>query len=277
MNEAVTTTATVRRSARRASDSTWLEYLTRAGLVGYGLLHLAIAWLAVQIAANRGARGADQAGAFRLIRHQPLGTALLIVIAVGLAAMAVWQLLLAAFGHRQYQGKRRIFERIASGGRVVAYVFLCWTAVKVLRGSSTSSAATQQRATAGILAHPAGQWLVGTAGVVVAAIGVGMVVYGVTGAFRSKLALGTAGPVVRRTVLGLGGFGYAVRGVAFAVLGGLLVDAAVSDDAARSRGLDGALREIAGQPFGVVWLIVTAVGFAAFGGYCFMQSRYRRI
>src|SRR5262249_58546055 len=96
--------------AARPRHSTWLEVLTRTGLIGYGILHLAVAWLAIQIATGKPATTADQAGAFRLVDQQPAGEFILVVIAAGLAAMAVWQLLLAMTGHREYTGRRRVLE-----------------------------------------------------------------------------------------------------------------------------------------------------------------------
>ena len=38
-----------------------------------------------------------------------------------------------------------------------------------------------------------------------------------------------------------------------------------------------ALHTMAGQPFGVVLLIAVALGFAAFGVYCFGDARCRRM
>jgi hypothetical protein len=57
----------------------------------------------------------------------------------------------------------------------------------------------------------------------------------------------------------------------------LLVVAAVSFDPAKSTGLDGALRTLAAQRFGVVLLGVVALGFAVYGVFCFFQSRYRKV
>jgi hypothetical protein len=273
----MSTTASVRSAARRVENSTWLETLTRIGFVGYGLLHLAIAWLAIQVALNRTGTSADQVGAFRLLENQPAGHALLVVIAIGLGAMALWQLILAAVGHRTYHGKRRAAERLVSSARVVIYVFLLWTDVKVLQGTATSGSNSSERATAGVLAHPSGRWLIVLAGLAVLGVGVGMFIYGLKRKFASKLALGSARPHTRKAVLVLGQVGYIAKGIAFAVVGGLLFDAAVSDRASRSKGLDGALRTLAGEPLGRVFLFVIAIGFAAFGVYCFAQSRYRRI
>ena len=273
----MSTTATVRGGARRTAHSGALEVLTRIGFIGYGLLHLAIAWLALQVAAHHTGTKADQVGAFQLLDKQPAGRALLIIIAVGLGAMALWQLLVAAVGHRNYHGRRRTFERIASLARVVVYAFLLWTDIRVLQGTATSGSSSQEHATAGMLAHPAGQWLVALAGIVVFAIGVGMMIYGAKRSFESKLNLASARRPVRQTVVRLGQVGYIAKGVAFGIVGALLFDAAISDQAARSRGLDGALRTLAGQPFGTALLVIVAIGFIAFGTYCFAQSRYRRI
>jgi hypothetical protein len=269
----MTATATV----SRASHSNWLAIPTRAGFVGYGLLHLAVAWLAIQIVIHHSSTRADQAGAFRLLEQQPAGRVLLIVIVVGLCAMALWQLLLAVAGHREQTGKRRAFERVASGGRVVIYAFLAWTALRVLQGSTQSSASTQEKATAGMLGSTGGRVLVTLVALLILGIGIGMIVYGAKRKFESKLMLGRLNPTTRTGVVRLGQFGYIARGVAFGIVGGLMVQAALSDNAARSRGLDGALRTLAGEPLGGVLLAIVAIGFAAFGVYCFFQAKYRRI
>jgi hypothetical protein len=220
---------------------------------------------------------ADQSGAFRLLLRQPLGRVLLVIIAIGLAGMAIWQLLLAAVGHRALQGRSRTMQRVASAGRTLVYGALAWTAFAVWFGSNTSSSGTQQHATAGVLGDPAGRWLVGLAGLVVLAIGLGMIVYGVKRGFARNLKLGQMSQPVRRGIETLAVIGYVARGIAFAVVGLLLGDAALADSASRSQGLDGAIRMLAAQPFGGVLLGVIAAGFAAFGVYCFFQARYRKV
>jgi hypothetical protein len=41
--------------------------------------------------------------------------------------------------------------------------------------------------------------------------------------------------------------------------------------------LDAALRTVIAQPFGTWLLLLVAVGLAAFGIYCFFQSRFRKV
>jgi hypothetical protein len=271
------TTHMARQTAQQVAHSNVLAVLTRTGFVGYALFHLAVAWLALQIALGHPAATGDQSGAFQTLVAYPFGKVLLVVVIVGLAAMALWQLLLAAVGHQAEQGKARTFERLASAGRTVIYAALAWTAAQVVAGAPASSAATQQSATAGILAHPAGRWLVALAGLAILSLGIGMVVYGYKKAFQKRLRTSQMSGRTRRTAVFLGRFGYIAKGVAFAIVGVLLAQVAITNDASKSRGLDEALRTLAAQPFGTLLLIVVAVGFAAFGVYCFYQSRYRKV
>jgi hypothetical protein len=259
-----------RQTARRVGNSRALEWLTRIGFIGYGLFHLAIAWLALRIALGRPSGSGDQSGAFELLGRQPAGKALLVVIVVGLVAMAVWQLLLAIVG---YQAS----ERLLSLARAVLYGFLAWTGYRVVSGRPTSSSQQQSDVTAGVLKHPAGRWLLALAAVVVIAIAIGMIVYGFRRSFRKKLKLGETSPRVRALVVRLGQIGYMSKGVAVGVVGALVFDFAAIHRSDRSAGLDAALHSLTRMTFGTALLIVVALGFAAHGAYCFFQSKYRKV
>jgi hypothetical protein len=264
-------------TAWKARHSNALELMARAGFVGYGLLHLAVAWLAVQIALGDSGEEGDQSGAFRILLRQPFGRVLLVAIVIGLAAMAVWQLLEAAVGHRDERGLGRTGERLVSVGRTVIYAALAWTAGRIVVGAPTSSADQQQHVTAGMLAQPAGRVLVGLAGLAVVAIGAGLIGYGARRSFEKRLRIGRMSGRTRRTAGALGQVGYLAKGLAFGIAGLLLADAGWRDRAARSRGLDAGLRALASGSYGKLLLILIAVGFAAFGVYCFFQSKYRKV
>jgi|tagenome__1003787_1003787.scaffolds.fasta_scaffold20903703_2 hypothetical protein len=265
------------RTARRAARSGALETLTRIGFIGYGLVHLAVAWLAVQIALGHPGGTGDQSGAFRYLAERPFGRFLLVAIIIGLIAMAVWQLLLAVVGHREERGFSRTAERFASLARAVIYGALAWTAYQVVEGAEPSNAAQQESTTAGLMARPWGHPLVGLAGLIVVAVGLGMIWYGWRKKFERRLMVSRMSARHRGLAAHLGQAGYVAKGVAFGIVGGLLLDAAVSDNPARSRGLDAALHLLVEQPYGALLLMLVAVGFAAFGIYCFFQSRYRKV
>jgi hypothetical protein len=264
-------------TAAQAKNSRWLELLTRVGFIGYGIVHLLFAWLALQIAFGSSSEEGNQNGALRTLGEQPLGKFVLIAIAVGLFAMALWQAFQAVIGHQSKTGKEKVFERIASVVRVVVFVWLGYTAIKVVQDASANASNRQQQLTEKLMASDGGRWLVGLAGLVLAAVGIGMVIYGLKKKFERNLKTGEMSPKTRQLTRRLGMVGYAARGSVFAIAGLLIVVAAVKYDPEKARGLDAALRTLRDQPYGPWLLALMALGIAAFGVYCFFQSRYRKV
>ena len=185
---------TAESTASRAANSRWLELLARAGFIGYGIVHLLFAWLALQIAWGGSSEEGDQSGAMQKIAEQPMGKFLVIAIGIGLAAMAIWQLLEALVGHTAERGKGRVVERVASAGRAIVYAYFAFTAFKVFNGASASTADSQQKTTEGLLGSTGGRWLVALAGLAVAALGVGLVIYGVVKRFEKHINTGLMSP-----------------------------------------------------------------------------------
>src|SRR3954469_17795876 len=79
-------------TSSQAGESDALEQLARVGLIALGVVHLLVAWLALQLAWGGGSGSADQSGAMGALAEQPLGKPLLWVLAVGFVALALWQL-----------------------------------------------------------------------------------------------------------------------------------------------------------------------------------------
>ena len=83
----------------QAGNSASLEAVARVGLIAYGVVHLLISWLALQLAWGAAARkSADPSGALRTVADQPLGRILLWLVALGLVALALWQASEAIWG-----------------------------------------------------------------------------------------------------------------------------------------------------------------------------------
>jgi hypothetical protein len=264
-------------AASRAAGSKWLERLTRAGFIGYGIIHLLFAWLAFQIAFGGSSAEGDQSGALQALAKQPFGTFLIWVIVAGLVAMAIWQGFEAAIGHRGDQGRTRVAGRLVSAGRALVYLYLAWTGVKVLQGKGASSADSQQQTSQSLMSSGGGRVLVGLAGLVVAGVGIGLVVYGVLKKFEEHLEMGRMSAGTRRTTRRLGIAGYAAKGVAYTIAGVLLLTAAVQFDPEKARGLDAALRTLAAQNYGKYLLGLMALGIAAYGVFCLIEARYRKV
>src|SRR5665647_1868894 len=68
----------------QAGNSASLEAVARVGLIAYGVVHLLISWLALQLAWGAAARkSADPSGALRTVADQPVGRILLWLVALG--------------------------------------------------------------------------------------------------------------------------------------------------------------------------------------------------
>jgi hypothetical protein len=269
--------ATASRAASRAANSPALAALARAGFVGYGIVHLLFAWLALQIAFGKAADEGDQSGALRTLAEQPLGRFLVIAIAVGLLAMAIWQAFEAAIGHREDRGNERVFERLGSVGRTIAYLYFAWTAYQVFNHANSSSADKSRALSEELMASSGGRWVVGLAGFALALLGVGLVVYGVTKRFEKHMLTGQMSLRTRTLSRRLGVAGYSAKGIAYGITGVLVVTAAVTYNPNQARGLDAALHTLRQQSYGAFLLALVALGIAAFGAFCFVQARYRKV
>lgn len=271
----MTATSQLGATARRAARSDTLEKLARMGFIAYGATHLVVAWLAVQIALGGAPAAGDESGAFQLLAGQPFGVAVLWIVALGLAAMTLWQLLEAAVGHRNEPGNERTLERVASAVRVVLYGLFAYSAAKMALSGKSSTDAKEQTATSA-LATSSGRFWVIVVGLLVLGVGVGLVIYGVIRRFEKHLKVREIPAAQRRTVRSLGIAGYSAKGVAYGVAGALLISAALTYRPAGSRGLDSALHALAGYPWGQLLLLLIALGIAAFGVFGLIQARYRK-
>ena len=258
------------RAGSEVQQSKSFDALVTVGLVGYGVVHLLVAWIAMQVAWTGTREEASQQGAFREMASTGVGVVLLWVTAIGLFGLVVWQGLEAAIGHRDREGRKRLMKRLGSVGKAVVYLVLGISAVSTAMGSSSDGNA-QQTFTATLLSKPFGVVLVVAVGIGVAIVGGRLVYRGVTSKFTHDLEGGVSRGVVR-----LGQIGYIAKGVALAIIGILFVVAAVTADPNKAGGIDTALRTLRDQPFGAVLLTLMALGIAAFGLYCFAWSRHAK-
>jgi hypothetical protein len=262
---------------RRAGKSPWVERFGRAGLVAKGVLYGVIAILAIDVALGSREKSPDKNGALRTIAEQPFGRALLSLLALGLAAYALWQLSLAIFD-REDEGEdaKGLAKRGAALARAGWYGVLCGLTVSTLVGNGSGNSNEQQK-TAGIFDRPGGRYLVYAAGLAFLGAAAFNGYRAITCKFNKKLKRGEMNEAEEAAATGVGILGHLARAVVFCLIGLFLIRAAWEFDPKEARGLDGALLELAQQPYGELLLGAVAVGLLAYAFYCFAQARYRRI
>lgn len=260
-------------TAESVHRSGWLDHAIRAGLVAYGVVHLLVAWLAVQLAFGEKQDSASNSGALHYLAEQPLGEMLVLGVAVGMLLLVLWRLLEVAFGYQdESDDSRRWRKRATSLGKAVIYGALGWSAVKVAAGDGSRGGT--DGTTAKIMQLPGGQLIVGAIGLAIIGYGISLIIRGWTEKFREHLdAQGQSGQDGSAYVL-LGKAGYIAKGVAISIIGGLFGYAAITHEAKKSGGLDQALQTVLEQPFGPVLLTAIGLGIAAYGLFCFARARH---
>jgi hypothetical protein len=258
-----------------AAESGPVKTLGRVGLIAYGVVHLLVAYLAVRVALGGGAK-ADKTGALQTIAEQPAGRFFLWVLTVGLAALAIWQLAEAGWGHGYRRPRRRrTLQRLVSLGEAGVAGALAFSSFKTASGKKGNSKQEKTAFIDKVFDWPAGELLVALAGLGIVAIAIYLVHRGVARTFVSDLDLAGAEPHARDAAIRFGQVGWPGLGVAYGIVGLLLVYSAVTYDPEKATGMDTALKTLAGQPYGTGLLLIVAAGLACFGAYCLFDARYR--
>lgn len=264
--------------APKAARQRWIERLSRFGLVTRGLIYFVPGVFAIEWALGRQRGPMTPASAIDVIGQQPAGRALLMLVAIGLAGYALWGGVRAVFdplgrGH----SAKGIAQRIGFAISGVAYLGLLLATVRLLLGKQ-AHVNPQQDWTLAVLARPFG-------GVIVLAIGmcwifgsgIAQILAGWSRSFLRDLALDRFRQGERRWAISLGRIGLVSRGIVFTVIGGLIVATALHPQTHASAGLDGALVELAHQPFGRALLGLAGLGLMTFGTYSAMCARWMRM
>lgn len=278
-NDAVMSTGSIAAKGRRAGRSRWVEGLGRAGLVAKGVLYAVVGILAIKVALGAQEEDAGKEGALRAIAAQPLGRALLVALAVGLAGYAAWRLAQGLLD-RDAEGERAkaLVKRAGKVSLGIWYAGLCvLTVLKVVGADSEGGGSQEDRATSGVLGLPFGRYIVFAAAAAFFAAALFNAYRAVTCNFRKKLETHKMNEAEEKAATGLGVLGHLARFVVWGLIGAFLAKAAWEFDPEETAGLDAALHEVARQPYGGFLLGSLAVGLLAYAVYCFVQARYRDV
>lgn len=260
------------QKAVSTADSPWVKTLGKVGVAAIGIVYLLLGWVALQVAFGTSDQSADNSGALKELAEKPFGKVLLAVMAVGLFFYAVWQFVEAAIGFEEEDGGKKIYKRVSAGAKGLIGAGLGLQSIKLVLGSGSKSSSSKQADWTGkLLELPAGRVLVVIVGLAVIGYAGYQIYKGFEKKFMEKISGGTDPKIVK-----LGQVGWIARGVAFGVLGILVVIAGFKSQPEKARGLDAALKTLASQPFGKWILIVVALGLAAYGVFQLVTAKDRK-
>jgi len=125
--------------------------------------------------------------------------------------------------------------------------------------------------------HTGGRVAIGAVGAIIVAVGLYRISKGATKDVNDELDLTGLSAARRAWTLRLGGIGEIGRGIGIGLIGFFLLRAAITYDPNQATGLDGALRRLATQSWGLIVVIAVAVGFAAYGLFCISTFTHRKL
>lgn len=270
----------LRQAANAAEDVTnshTFELLARAGFAASGVLHFLLGAIAIRLAMG-GSGNADFSGAVSELASQPAGPFLLWASLAACAALAVWQASDAIFDYNRLPTKEKAGKKAKAAAQALVFAGLALTLANFAMG--TGSGADNQKSasdfTAAVMKAPGGVALLVLVGTGIAVTGVIYAIRGFKKSFEKHLTM-PASPSARKAVTILGVVGYVAKGVVLLLSGLLIAIAALRAHPEESTGLDGGLRALRDQPFGVYLLAAVGAGLIFYGVYMVVRARLAKM
>lgn len=264
-----------RRRQRFPRESVlWLARLGRIGYAGKGFVYAAVGVMALSRALGLGGRPTDPRGVLSLLGSLPGGAILLVPIALGLAAYAVWRAFDALAGPRA-PGLAALGERAGAAAAAVVYGGLTWIAARAGLGKGAATPVRTWVAEAFGLRH--GPLLLYAAGL--GALGFAAVeVYLLwTARFLRLVEPNELATRRRNAILLVGRIGLGARAAVFATVGVQLLKSALRYDPRQAGGIGEALNALAEGRHGGVVLGAVACGLLLYAAECFVLAFHLRI
>jgi hypothetical protein len=259
--------------------------LGRVGWLAKGIVYLLAGALALVVVARSfgwtsaatGHKEASPTGAIKEVAQSSGGPLLLVALAVGMFLYALWRLATAVLpGSTDAEG---LATRVGYGVSAILYTTFGFTAISLARSRAAKANGnkTVSDMTSRLMQHTPGRGLVGIAGVVVIGAGIYRFVKGLKSDVTDDIDMSGMSPERRRWTRRLGAVGEVGRGIAMGLIGFFLLRAAVTFKAGEATGLDGALRRLALESWGVFVVALVGLGLIAYGLHCVGTFTRRRL
>jgi len=268
-----------KRAAKQAAYNPWMERLTRLGYAVKGFLYVAIGFIAIASALGKSKTPADQLGAISTFAKLPNADIILWIILIGLISYSLWGVIRAVLDpfHKGTDAKGLLARAgfLVSAATYASFVLPTYDLIRGARhaSSSTSTAHMVSR----LMDMPMGRWLVGAIGVAAVLAGLYQIYSGIKQNYDEVFKTYALSAEQLKIARQMGRYGTIARGIVFALVGFFLALAAYQARPGTAQGLNGALKYLGQQPYGLYLLLIVALGLIAFGLYSFMNAAWFRM
>ena len=267
---------------RRSSGgpfATVAEFSARIGYGARGFVYLSVGSLALFSLFDAGGQIVGAQGVGYWLAQQPFGRVWLILLGLGLWAFVAWRILQSVFdADREGLSPLALAARAGQAASGLAYGVLAAGVFELLDevgpNMAAGDVAENREKAAMLLSLPFGDLMLIAVALAIAGVGIGNIVNGLRFDFAETLA---CSPRWCRRLTLMARTGYVARGLAYLPLAALIGLAGWHARASEVTDMAGSFRSLQTLPGGSVLLALGAVGLIAFGGFAFVEARFRRI
>ena len=257
----------------------WIRRFGRFGYMAKGVVYGMIGILAALAALGPEGETTGTSGALQSIAEMPFGEVLLWIIGIGLIGYIVWDFI-KAIKDPENEGTdaKGLIKRTGYFISGIIYANLAFGAIKLASHTGNAGGGdSEQTISAKLMEQPFGVWIVGLVGAIIIGYGLYELFSGVKEKFMEKFKTYEMNAKERKLARISGKVGLIARGVVLTMVGFFFIKTAYTHDAEHSKGLGGALDEMASQPFGQFLLAMAAVGLILYGIYQIIRGRYQHM
>lgn len=259
-------------------SNTLIARIAKAGLIAKGIVYVTLGILGFMAAFELGSQSDGEAGrngVFKFIKDSPGGGWLLGLLAAGLVCYSLWRFIQS---FRKEDGGKEIkpAKRVRYFLSGLAYLAVAFSAIKMDLGAGGSKGDQNQQMAGELLSKPFGQWLVGIAALILAAIGIYQVFYGLSEKYKKHVEGMSTHSKASSILLSAGKTGYVARGIVWLIVAFLGLKAALHSNASEAGDTAKAFQFLESSSYGSYLLGALGIGLMAYGVFNFIRARYER-
>ena len=257
----------------------WVRRFGRFGYLAKGLVYVMIGILAALAAFGPSGDTKGASGALQSIAEMPFGEVALWFIGIGLIGYILWDFIKAIKDpENEGHDAKGLIKRTGYFFSGLIYLNLAFGAIKLASHTGNSGNENSEKTiSANLMEQPFGVWLVGIVGAVIIGYGVYELYSGINEKFMSKFKTYEMNNKELKIARYSGKIGLISRGIVLSMVGFFFIRTAYTHNPNESKGLGGALTELANQPFGQFLLAIVAIGLLLYGVYQIIRGRYQHM
>lgn len=257
----------------------WVRRFGRFGYMAKGVVYGMIGILAALAAFGPGGETTGTSGVLRSIAKMPFGELVLWIIGIGLIGYILWDFI-KAFKDPENEGTdaKGLIRRTAYLISGIIYTNIAYGALKLASHTGNAGSGNSEKTiSAKLLEQPYGVWIVGLVGTIIIGYGLYELFSGVKEKFMIRFKTYEMNDKERKIARISGKIGLVARGLILSMVGFFFIQTAYTHNPDESKGLGGALSEVAKQPYGQFLLAMVAIGLILYGIYQIIRGRYQHM